>query len=118
MSWLTRDQFLEKYPMTDPRIDPLGSSAILTDTQVRVSFAPHDPDERAIALHTKSRSTTLLEMQSRMALGRVHIQVKAAFGEERHIDLSPPEIMVIMELLDRFVTELPRAQRATAIGEG
>lgn len=104
--------------MTDPRIDPLGANAILTDTQVRVSFAPHDQEERVIALASKSRSNTLLEMQTRMALGRVHIQVKAAFGEERSIELSPPEIMVIMELLDRFVTELPRAQRATAFEEG
>lgn len=103
--------------MTDPRIDPLGASAILTDTQVRVSFAPSDPEERVIALSSKSRQDRLLQMQALMALGRVHVQVKAAFGAERNIDLSPPEIMVLMELLDRFITELPRAQRAKAVEE-
>ncbi len=101
--------------MTDPRIDPLGASAILTDTQVRLSFAPSDPDERVIALKSNSRAANLLQMQGLMALGRVHLQVKAAFGEERSIELSPPEIMVVMELLDRFVTELPRASRAKAM---
>ncbi len=103
--------------MTDPRIDPLGSSAILTDTQVRVSFAPHDGEARVVALSSKSRADRLLQMQSLMALGRVHIQVKAGFGAERSIELSPPEVMVIFELLDRFVTELPRAQQAKAIEE-
>lgn len=104
--------------MTDPRIDPLGSSVILTDTQVRVSFAPHNDEERVIALKSNSRQLTLDQMQSLMALGRVHLQVKAGFGIERSIELSPPEVMVIFELLDRFVTELPRASRAKAIEEG
>ncbi len=55
--------------MTDPRIDPLGASAILTDTQVRVSFAPSDPDERVIALKSNSRAANLLQMQGLKAAG-------------------------------------------------
>jgi hypothetical protein len=100
---------------SDPRIDPLNNAAILTDTQVRISFAPADEDARVVALSSKSRGVKLMQMQSLMQLGRVHIQVKAGFGEERSIDLTPPEIMVIYELLDRFITELPRASRAEAL---
>lgn len=103
--------------MADPRIDPLTSSAILTDTQFRLAFAPADPDAKITALTVPVRGTKITQMQALMALGRVHFQVKAAFGEERSIELSGPELMVLIDMADRFVTELPRARQATAQGE-
>lgn len=99
--------------MPDPRIDPLNSAAIITDTQMRIAFAPADPDAKITALKVPVRNAKLAQMQAQMLLGRVHIQIKAAFGEERSIELSGPELFVLMDLADRFVTELPRAQAAT-----
>lgn len=103
--------------MTDPRIDPLARSAILTDTQVRIAFAPHDPEAKVTAITVPVRGAKITALQSQMQLGTVHIQIKAAFGDERHLELSGPELMVLMELVDRFVTELPRAQAARVAGE-
>lgn len=42
---------------TDPRIDALGSSAILTDTQLRITFAPERPEARVVALR-RTRAAT------------------------------------------------------------
>lgn len=98
--------------MTDPRIDPLTSAAILTDTQMRLAFAPQDPDAKVVALTVPVRNAKLAQMQSLMQLGRIHLQVKAGFGEERSIELSGPELMVLIDMADRFVTELPRAQQS------
>lgn len=96
----------------DPRIDPLGRAAILTDTQVRIAFAPRDPEAKIIALKVPVRAAKLDEMQLLMQLGTIHLQLKAGFAGERHLELTGPELMVLMEMADRFVTELPRAMKA------
>lgn len=96
-------------PDRDPRIDRLGNAAILTDTQVRLAFAPHDPKAKPVALKFDAPRLDIDRMQAMMKLGRVHLQIKAGFAPERHIELSGPELMFIMELGDRFVTELPAA---------
>ena len=96
--------------MTDPRIDPLGAAAILTDTQLRVAFAPADPKTKIVALKVPIRKAKIDQLQSLMALGTVHVQLKAGFGAERHIELTGPEIMILMDALDKFVTELPSSQ--------
>jgi hypothetical protein len=96
----------------DPRIDKLGNAAVLTDTQVRLSFAPQDEKANVIGITAPIRALKILQMASLMQVGRVHIQIKEGFGEERHLELSGPELMIIMDLADRLVTELPAAQRA------
>lgn len=98
--------------MPDPRIDPLGATAIFTDTQVRIAFAPLAPEAKIIALKVPVRKAKVDQMQSIMQLGTIHIQLKAWFAAERHLELSGPELMVLMEMADRFITELPRAQKA------
>lgn len=102
--------------MSDPRIDPLGSSAILTDTQMRLAFAPRDPEAKITALGLNVHAAKIDKLQSLMQLGTIHLQIKAGFAPERSIELSGPEIMLLMDLADRFVTELPRAQKAAAAG--
>jgi hypothetical protein len=91
----------------DPRIDPLGAAAILTDTQLRVAFAPLDPKAKVVALQVPIRKAKIDQLQSLMALGTVHVQIKAGFGAERSIELTGPEIMILLDALDKFVTELP-----------
>lgn len=98
--------------MRDPRIDPLGRSAVLTATQVRLTFAPRDADAKPVALKVSLEPDKIAKMQSMLKLGRVHIQVKEGFGEERSVELSLPEMLLIFELADRFITELPNAERA------
>lgn len=100
---------------TDPRIDPLGSSAILTDTQFRLSFAPRDPEERVLAMQFAVRATKIAQLQSMMKLGDIHLQIKEGFGVERHSVISGPEMVLLMDAFDKFVTELPGAQRAKPI---
>lgn len=100
--------------MNDPRIDALSNSAILTDTQLRLTFAPRDPQAKVTALKVPVRADKIDQMQAMMQLGTVHIQLKAGFGLERSIELSGPELMILMDAADRFVTELPAAQRAKA----
>lgn len=97
----------------DPRIDKLSAAGILTDTQVRLAFAPADPKAPVVALKASSRAARLVNMQSQMKLGRIYIQIKEGFGAERSIDLSGPEFLMIQELGDRLITELPAAQAAT-----
>lgn len=99
--------------MTDPRIDTLLPSAILTDTSLRLAFAPLDKDAKVVAMRLDVGKLKLDRLQSMLALGTVHIQVKAGFGMERSIELSPAEMMVMMEMFDRFVAELPAAQEAS-----
>lgn len=101
----------------DPRIDPLNSSAILTDTQLRCSFAPRDPEERVVALQVPVRKAKLDQLASMMKLGTFHIQIKSGFEPERSIALKPEEVPLLMDALDRVVTELPRAQAAKAVGD-
>lgn len=104
-------------PDPDPRVDPLGAAAILTDTQFRLSFAPRDPDERVIALQFQARKAKIDQMQSLMQLGEVHVQVKAGFAAERHVVYTGPEIILLMDAFDRLVTELPAAQRAKPLDD-
>lgn len=103
--------------MTDPRIDKLASSAILTNTQFRMSFAPRNPEARITALKFEARADKIAQMQNLMQLGTIHIQIKAGFGEERSIELSGPEAMLLFDGLDKFITELPRAQAAKPLDE-
>lgn len=100
--------------MSDPRIDSLGSSAILTDTTLRLTFAPVDESAKVTALKVPVRHDKLVQLQSVMQLGKVHLQIKAGFAPERSIELTGPELMVLIDMADRFVTELPRAQAAKA----
>lgn len=98
--------------MTDERIDPLGNSAILTDTQIRLAFAPQDPKANLIAMKLDVRKDRTDRMAALMQVGKVHLQVKAGFAPERSIELTGPELMILMDMADRFVTELPAARRA------
>lgn len=101
--------------MKDPRIDPLNNAAILTDTVMRLAFAPADPKAKVTALRVPMRASKLEAMQSSMRLGTVHLQLKAGFAPERHIELTPPELFALLEMGDRFITELPEAQRAAPV---
>lgn len=103
--------------MKDPRIDPLNNAAILTDTVMRLAFAPADPKAKVTALCVPMRAAKLDAMQTSMRLGTVHLQLKAGFAPERHIELTPPELFALLEMGDRFLTELPDAQRAAPIVE-
>lgn len=98
--------------MTDPRIDDLGRNAILTDTTLRIAFAPADPKAAITALKVPVRHDRVTQMQSLMQLGLIHVQIKPGFGDEKHHVYTGPEVMILLEALDRFVTELPRAQQA------
>lgn len=103
--------------MNDHRIEPLGAAAILTDTQFRIAFAPTDPADNAIALKFTARKAKTDDMQMSMRSGAVHVQIKAGFAPERHIVLTGPEIMLLMDAFDKFITELPDASRAKPIEE-
>lgn len=103
--------------MADPRIDSLGRTAILTDTQLRLAFAPLDPEAKVSALQIEVRADKVAQMQALAKLGTVHVQIKAGFGAERKIELTVPELFLLIDLADRFVTELPRAQAASAASE-
>jgi hypothetical protein len=101
----------------DPRTAPLGAAAILTDTQFRLSFLPHDITERAVAMQFSARAAKMDSLQSQMKLGYVQVQIKAGFGAERSFTLSGPEIMLLMDAFDKFIHELPGAQNAEPIPE-
>lgn len=103
--------------MSDPRIDTLGNAAILTDTQFRLAFAPHDEKAPVVAMKVNTRQSKINQMQAMMKVGTIHLQVKAGFGKERHVELTGPELMVLMDMADRFVTELPGARQAKPIEE-
>lgn len=103
--------------MTDHRIEPLGAAAILTDTQFRIAFAPTDPADKATALQFTVRKAKIDQLQSQMRLGAIHVQIKAGFAAERHVVLTGPEILLLMDAFDKFITELPDASRAAPIEE-
>ena len=96
----------------DPRIDPLGRAAILTDTQLRVAFAPRDPKERVIGFGVEVRKTQMYQLAGMMKLGSFHVQLKTGFEDERHYEFKPEEVPMLMDALDKIITELPAAQRA------
>lgn len=101
--------------LRDPRIDALSNSAILTDTQVRLTFAPRNPDSRVLAKLLNVSADKITQMQALMQLGTIHLQIKAGFGAERSIELNGPEGLILMELFDRFITELPRVDDGSTV---
>lgn len=100
----------------DPRVDPLGSSAILTDTRIRLTFAPERPEARVVALEKEVRLAQVEQLTGMMQLGKVHIQIKDGFAPERKLVLKPAEMVMIYDLVDRFIAELPRVDNKTEMG--
>lgn len=96
----------------DPRIDPLGNTAILTDTQMRLAFAPRDPKAKVVGMALEVRKAKLDQIAALMQLGTFHIQLKSGFEAERHYTFKPEEVPLLLDALDKMVTELPRAQAA------
>lgn len=95
-------------PVLDPRLtERLSASAILTDTQIRLSFVPLNDAERVIAAHVNVRKAKIDAMTVGMRQGKVRIQLKEGFGSERELLLSPVEMFLITELCDRVLTEMP-----------
>lgn len=101
----------------DKRIDPLGAAAILTDTQFRLSFLPHDEKAPAKALQFTARAAKMEQLSSQMLVGKVAVQIKAGFAPERVMEFTPAEIVLLMDAFDKFITELPGAARAEVIEE-
>lgn len=97
----------------DPRVPALGAVAILTDLQVRLVFAPQRPEARVVALPIEVNQMKVAQLGAMMQQGDVHLQVKNGFGPERKIVLSPPEVAILYDLLDKFITELPRVDNKT-----
>ncbi len=102
----------------DERIDALTSAAILTDTQIRLAFAPENPKSRITALKKDARQSDIDLLSVQCSRGSVHLQIKSGFGRERHIELTIPELLLIQALMDQFVMGLPAASASTAIEEG
>lgn len=97
----------------DPRVDPLGNTAILTDTRIRLTFAPARPEARVVALEKEVRAAQVEQLAGMMQLGKVHVQIKDGFGAERKLVLKPAEMVMIYDLMDRFIAELPRVDDKT-----
>lgn len=91
----------------DIRVDALKPLAILTDTHIRLVFAPSRAEARVVALDNEVRATRIEKLGLQMQQGFVHIQFKAGFEKERHIALRPAEMFLLYEMLDRFMQELP-----------
>lgn len=100
--------------MSDPRIDSLGNSAILTDTQFRITLAPERAESRVVALEKSVPKTNVDAIDANTQRGKVHIQIKAGFAPERHLLLSPAELALLYTMLDTFIQELPRVDDKTA----
>jgi hypothetical protein len=98
----------------DPRIDALGSTAILTDTQFRVTLAPARPEARVVALRNEVNLMRISQIAALTQQGSVHIQIKAGFAPERKLVVTPAELALLYDLLDKFVTELPRVDDKSA----
>jgi hypothetical protein len=98
----------------DPRVDPLGNNAILTDTRIRISLAPRRPEVRVVALEQSVRAAQIERLASMTQQGVVHLQLKEGFAPERHYVLSPAELALLYDMLDKFITELPRVDRGPA----
>lgn len=102
----------------DERIDALTNAAILTDTQIRLAFAPENPKTRIMALKHDIRQKQVDLLGVKCSRGSVHLQIKSGFGRERHIELTIPELLLVQALADKFVMELPSASGSEAIEEG
>lgn len=109
-----KTEFEKQHPKPDPRIDPLGRTAILTDTQFRITLAPARPESRVVALEKAVNASRIAAIAAQTQQGKVHIQIKAGFAEERHIVLDPAELALVYSMLDMFIQELPRADDKTA----
>lgn len=98
----------------DERIDPLTAAAVLTDTQIRMAFAPENTSKRITALKQDLRQNAIDLLAVNCSRGSVHIQIKAGFGRERHMELTLPELLLVRELADKFIMELAMASDAPA----
>lgn len=101
----------------DERVDALVNAAILTDTQIRMAFAPENPKSRIIAVKQDIRQAQVDMLRIKCSRGSVHLQIKSGFGRERHIELTIPELLLVQALADKFVMELPSASGSAAIGD-
>lgn len=92
----------------DPRLaTKLPTSAILTDTKLRLSFVPLGNKEKVIAAEVSVRKTKIDELTVAMRSGHARIQIKAGFGLERDILLTPVEMFLISEIIERVLVEMP-----------
>ncbi len=97
----------------DLRVDALGRTAILTDTQFRITLAPERAESRVVALEKSVPKTNIDALDANTQRGKVHIQIKAGFSPERHLVLSPAELALLYTMLDTFIQELPRVDDKT-----
>ncbi len=98
----------------DPRISPLGATAILTDTQIKLTFAPTRPEARVVGLQIEVNAMKMAQMSALMQQGAVHVQIKAGFAAERRLTFTPAEMVTLYDMLDKFITELPRVDDKAA----
>lgn len=92
----------------DPRVPDLQGGAILTDTQIRLTFAPARAESRVLAAQIAVPKSRIDDMQPMVQQGQVHIQLKAGFGPSRRLVLTAAEVFLLQDALDRFITELPQ----------
>lgn len=102
----------EENPYGDERIDPLKAAAILTDTQIRIAFAPQNPKSRITAMKVDVREKQVQDLALYTSTGTVHLQIKAGFGRERHMELTLPEVLLLRTALEKFVMQMPTASVA------
>jgi len=100
---------------SDPRVPDLQGGAILTDTQIRLTFAPVREEARVVAAQVATAQARVNDLAVLLQRGAVHIQLKAGFAESRRLIVSPAEAYLLYDALDRFITGLPTVD--TEIGK-
>lgn len=86
----------------------LDPPRIIGSTVLQMSFIPKNKKQMPVGLGHELPMDKVAELALKMRKGQVRFQVRRMTGEEVDIVLSPAELMMLIDMSDRFVTELPR----------
>lgn len=81
---------------------------IIGSTSIQLAFIPSSKKQMPVALGHALPMTDVAGLALKMRKGKVRFQVRRSTGEEVDILMTPPELMMLLTIADRFITELPR----------
>lgn len=96
---------------TDPRLKgSLPQPEVLRNKVVGITFVPPSADEAVFEAVVEADWTNLANMAVKLRPGKVRLQI-AGFGGEREIIFeNTAELMLVYQMMDRFITELPSVE--------
>lgn len=88
---------------------PLEGPRVFGSINIRVTLIPpaDAPDQKLLALEQSIDTLTLSALATKMHRGTVELDITDAFGKQRSLRVSTAELIVMLQMAEKFVQELP-----------